>query len=234
MYSIGGFFITCIRIFQNKQTMSQMLDLTGKQILSEFGKGIGMPGSGSVAALSVLSATQLLISVCKLTLNKAKYNNVHAEISEIQTQLLNHLPKLERILNDDGAAVKNMVHYRVLRDKETDPAKKKELALRATNELEKATDTTIELCDTCLEIIPLGLQVFRVGQQSAKGDSAVAVNTLLSGAFSGLYMTLLNIELAKNATWTASKRSNLEKFFGRLHEYQYILSGKLAALYNKT
>lgn len=234
MLYIEGFFITCKRIIQNEQTMSQILDLTGKEILSEFGKGIGMPGSGSVAALSVLSGTHLLISVCKLTLSKDKYKLVHDEISEIQTLLQNHLPNLERILNDDGKAVKNMVRYRMMRDKEDDPNKKKELAKLATDELEKATDTTIGLCDTCLEIIPLGLQVFRVGQQSAKGDSAVAVNTLLSGAFSGLYMTLLNIELAKNASWTRSKRSDLEKFFGRLHEYQYILSGKLAALYNNT
>ena len=214
--------------------MSQMLDLPARQMLNEFGKGIGMPGSGSVAVISAMSGVQMLISVCKLTIGKERYAAVHSEMAEIQKELERvYLPRLEKILYADAATVKEMLRYRILRDKETEPAKKQEYKQLAYAQLEKATDTMIDLCSVCLEIIPMALHAYEIGLKSARGDSGVVLSNLLSGASSGLYMTLINIKDAKNGSWTIAKRAEVETFFGRLHEYQYIFSGRLAAMYNK-
>ena len=235
MLHIGGFFITCNGIILNNYNMSHMLDLTGKQILSEFGKGIGMPGSGSVAVLSVLSGTQLLVSVCKLTVAKKSYKDVHDDIAEVQQKLeKDFIPKLESIMDRDAKVVKEMLKYRIARDRETDPDKKEEYKQKALEILEHATDTMMELCATCLDIIPMALHAYRIGLISAQGDSGVVLSNILSGASSGLYMTLINLQAAGNSEWTTGKRSEVEIFFGRLHEYQYIHNGRLAALYNKT
>ncbi|MCB0697946.1 MAG: cyclodeaminase/cyclohydrolase family protein, partial [Chitinophagaceae bacterium] len=110
--------------------------------------------------------------------------------------------------------------------------KKQEYKQLALDGLETATDTMMNLCDVCLDISPMALQVYKVGLRSAQGDTAVAISTLLSAASSGLYTSLINIKLAKGAAWTIAKRSDLEKYFGRLHEYQYIHSGRLATMYN--
>lgn len=214
--------------------MDNLLDMPARHMLDEFGKGIGMPGSGPVAIVSTMSGLHLLVSICKLTLNKEKYHWVHQEMRDIEKSILEeYLPRLDKIMHEDADTVKNMVRMRILRDKETDPQKKQEYRTQALQHLEKATDTMIELCSICLDIIPMALHTYQVGLKSAQGDSVVALSNLLSGASSGLYMVLCNMQTGKNCQWANSKRAIVETFFGRLHEYQYIFSGRLASLYNK-
>lgn len=214
--------------------MSSLLDKPATEMLNTFSKGIGMPGSGCVAALSALSAAHLLVSVCKLTTTKERYKEVHDEMAQIQEALeTKYIPRLATIIDDDAAAVKEMLRYRIQRDKETDELKKDELQQKAQEGLKNATDTMISLCATCLDIIPMALEVYNIGLKSAKGDTAVVLSNLLSGAASGLYTVLINIKTAKEQEWTVALKPGIETFFGRLHEYQYIFNGKLETLYNK-
>lgn len=213
--------------------MSDLLELSAKQILSEFGKGIGMTGSGAVTILSAMGGVQLLVSVCKLTCGKERYRQHHEEVTTIQQKLEEeYLPLLNKIMADELDIVQTMLRNRIKRDKETDAAKKQEYKDLASVHLEQATDSMLTFCKTCLDIIPMALHIYNTGVKSAKGESGVALSNLLSGASSGLFTALLNIKSAKNAAWTGSKRTEVETYFGRLHEYQYIFSGKLAALYN--
>lgn len=215
--------------------MADILDKKGREMLSEFGKGKGMTGSGAAIVLSAMSGAQLLISVCKLTCSKERYTDVHDEIADIQQILQTHyLPELEKMMVLDMEAVAEMLKYRIQRDKETDKVKKEEYDKQAKALLENATNTMMDFCRLCLDIIPMALQVYRIGLKSAQGDSGVALNSLLSCAGSGLFTALINIQNAKAASWTNSKRSEVETFFGRLHEYQYIVNGKLARMYNST
>lgn len=215
--------------------MGELLNQPARQILSEFGKGIGMPGSGGVSMLSVISASQLLVSVCKLTLGKSVYEEQHEEIEQIKNELERaYLLRLEQLMEDDIAVVKNMLRERVARDKATDDDKKETHKQKAKVLLEDATVTVMEFCNICLDIIPKALHVYRNGLKSAQGDTAAVISILLSGASSALFAALANIKSAKGADWTISKRAEAEIYFGRLHEYQYIFSGKLATLYNST
>lgn len=215
--------------------MAELLNQPARQILDEFGKGIGMPGSGGVTILSVISGTQLLISVCKLTLNKPKYKDAHNDIEQIQTELERaYLPRLEQLMEDDMAVVKTMLKERVARDKEDDISKKEEHKQKARALLQDATNTIMEFCKICLDVTPKALHVYRNGLKSAQADSAGALSILLSGASSALFAALTNIKAAKGDTWTTEKRAEAEVYFGRLHEYKYIFSGKLATLYNQT
>lgn len=235
MLYIEGFFITCNRIIQNELTMSHLLDKPAREMLAEFGKGAGMKGAGATVALNAIAATQILISICKLTSSKEKYISAHATMKETQQVLENkYLPRLERTMQADATTVENMLRLRMLRDSETDPEKKQALKLQAAATLEGATVTMITLCTDCLEIIPLALEMHQIALKSAQGDTIMALNSLLAAATSGLYASLKNIQASKNAEWVLEKREIVTISFGRLHEYQYILSGKLAALYNNT
>ncbi len=215
--------------------MNKMLDLTTRDLLNEFGKGAGMTGAGASAALGAIAATQILVSVCKLTAAKEKYVAVHAHVLEVQEQLENkYLAMLEGIMQADAATIENMLRLRSLRDAETDTDKKENLKQQAAKTLEGATNTMLKLCGTCLEIIPMAMQVYDTGLKSAQGDAAMAFSSLLSSASSGLYACLLNIQAAKDAAWTAHVQEQVHTCYGRLHEYQHIFSGRLEALYNKT
>lgn len=204
-------------------------------MFDELGKGKGMPGSGCVSLISAISGLQLLMSVCKLTLAKDKYEHVHEELSKIVSDLdEDYLPKLTRLCDEDVAIVHELFRIRGLRDKETDEAKKEEYKKQALAQLRKATESVADICGTCLDIIPGALFVYDKGLKSAKGDAAVVICNLLATVAGALYMTLFNIKLAGENDWVHDIRSEVETYFGRLHEYQYIFSGKLAGLYNKT
>lgn len=212
--------------------MAAILDASARQLLNDFGKGKGMTGAGSIAALGALSAAQILISVCKLTSGKETYKEVHTDIQALQTVLEEtYLPMIEGLWEADVAAVKNMVVLRIQRDKTEESEQKEALREEALKALVPAADIMIQLCNACLEMIPMALQVYDTGLKSARGDSAVALSTLLSAASSGLYTALINIKAAKNSPWAINMRQQVETDFGRLHEYQYIFNGRLTALY---
>lgn len=214
--------------------MTHLLDMPVKDLLKEFGKGKGMTGAGASVALGAIAATQILVSVCKLTSGKETYAAAHEPLAGIQQKLeAKYIPVLEAIMQADAAAVENMLRMRLARDNEPDEAKKEALKQQAEKMLEGATATMLKLCNTCIDIIPLCMEIYDIGLKSAKGDTGMAFSSLLSAASSGLYATLINIKSAKGATWTVGLRDQVQTCFGRLHEYQYIFSGRLAAIYNE-
>jgi formiminotetrahydrofolate cyclodeaminase len=105
--------------------MTHLLDMPAKELLKEFGKGKGMTGAGASVALGAIAATQILVSVCKLTAGKETYATAHAPLADIQQKLeAKYIPVLEAIMQADAVAVENMLRLRLARDNEPDEAKK--------------------------------------------------------------------------------------------------------------
>lgn len=210
------------------------LDKSTRDLLNEFGKGIGMTGGGSIAALSAMSGVQVLLSVCKLTAGREQYVNIQPDIQEIHQKLQDtYLPRLEAILDADIAAVKNMLRLRMQRDKETAAGQKEELKEQAQDALHIATGTMLELSETCIEIMPMALFLYSRALKSAQGDSGMALSSLLSAASSGLYAALKNIQASKDYDWRISKKEHTETLMGRLHEYNNIFSARLESIFAK-
>lgn len=210
------------------------LDKSTRDLLNEFGKGIGMTGGGSIAALSAMAGVQILSSVCKLTAGKEKYLTIQPDIQEIHQKLQDvYLPKLETVLDADIAAVKNMLRLRIQRDKENDVEKKQVLKVQAQDALHTATDTMLQLSETCIEIMPMALFLYSRALKSAQGDSGIALSSLLSAASSGLYASLKNIQSSKDEAWRSTKQQQVETLMGRLHEYNSIFTARLESIYTK-
>lgn len=208
--------------------------LSTRDLLNEYSKGKGMPGSGCISVLSAMSGVSLLISVCKLTLAKEQYSAVHDEMAKVKSELEEeYLPKLNDLYNSDETLVKEMVSLRLQRDYEENEQKKKEYENAAMYKLRMATESVADICGTCLEIVPSALFIYDHGLLSARGDSAVAMSNLLSTISGNLYMILFNIYAAKKSEWVYDLRSEVETYFGRLQEYQFVYNGRMASLYNK-
>ncbi|WP_128142961.1 cyclodeaminase/cyclohydrolase family protein [Janthinobacterium lividum] len=58
-----------------------------KALLDEFGAGKHIPGAGSASALSGLLAAQLVLTVCRLTLDKESHRDHHADLLAITQRL---------------------------------------------------------------------------------------------------------------------------------------------------
>lgn len=201
----------------------QLTDKTLSTVLKEFGMGQGMPGSGCVAALSAISAAELLASVCKLTLDKKSYHAVYNEVSTILLALeQNYIPKLNALMQGDIELVDEMFRLRALRDNEQDPEQKEAYRKQASAQLRKATTSTIQLCDTSLQLLPHAIYIYDNGLKSARGDTGVVICNLAGTASGALYMSLLNLKAGKNAEWVKQERATLDpllKQYGKYNEY---------------
>ena len=99
--------------------IQQYLDLPAKELLEKFGEGRHVPGSGSAAALSALLATELMITVCKLTQRKEGYSRVHKDFEYIQNQIETvYKPKLIDLFNNDIVVFGEVSDIRMRRDAE--------------------------------------------------------------------------------------------------------------------
>lgn len=214
---------------------NNLLQLPVTDMLEELGKGKGMPGSGCVSAFTAISGTQLLLSVCKLTVEKEKYVAVHDEIMKIKEELEDEfIPKLMDICGNDISIVEKMFHVRHLRDVEEDKGKKEEYKLSAAANLRMATESVADLCGTCIDIIPRALFVYDKGLVTAKGDTAVVISNLIAAVSGALYMTVINLNVSKDTDWVHDMHSEIETYFGRLKEYHHTFNGRLNGLYNRT
>lgn len=79
------------------------LSLSCKTLLTEFGAGQDVPGSGSAAALNGLLAAQLILTVCKITLRTVAHKKSHATMRRICARLeAIVIPELEALLDEDS------------------------------------------------------------------------------------------------------------------------------------
>lgn len=213
---------------------SNILEQPTNELLQYFGQGAGMPGSGGVSILATMASTQLLASVCKLTLDKPKYAAEHEEVQTILTSITNtYLPRMEQLMVGDIAVVKNMLQARIQRDQETDADKKEILKQKAQAMLEGATNTVLQYCKICIELLPKSLYIYHNGLRSAQGDTAAVVSQLIAGANAALYAAMVNIKAGKEATWVTNKKTELTEHIKLLEEYSGQFDKELSTKYNQ-
>ena len=149
------------------------------ELLNELGKGEGMSGSGGAAALSALMGAELLVSVCRITLQKEQYVEVHEEIRDVLRSLTEvHAPMLKTLMQQDVDAVRTLV-------------KENEI----TDEL---ITTPIAIGTRCFDVLQLGLVLFDKGYKVMKADVAVALSLNLSVAQSSVFITKENLAVCSN------------------------------------
>ncbi len=198
------------------------LSLPASELLDKYGEGHHIPGSGSAAALAGLLAVELLSTVCKLTIQKDAYLNVHEEFKFMLDRLETEFkPTLKKYFVDDIEVFDKVSKLRRKRDEIEDLKEREKLAREATSELRGATTIPIEICQSCIEITKLAFVIFDRGFKSARGDSGVAISNLLSAISGSLFVTLLNLKTGRESKWSSELRKiaeNLWKDYYKIHK----------------
>lgn len=180
--------------------MKELYHLSFNELMEQIGKGRGMTGSGTVAALSAVASAELLVSICKLTLAKERYDAIKATVTNLQQKLESEsIPELKRIMQEDAQVVGQMIKNRVMRDKATSAEEKEQFQKEARLYLGRAIGTSLALAGITLSILEEGaLILYKDGLQSAKGDVAVGINNLITTVGNGLLMAQINIKAYKD------------------------------------
>ncbi len=193
------------------------LDKSARKLLKEFGEGSHIPGSGSANALSTLLAIGLMKTVCKITLKKPKYENIHKYLRPFLIELEEKFePQFEELFQKDIEVFNRVLENRKLRDATEDKLAKEEFHRKGLEELKEATEIQIKICEICLELFESASAIFDRCYKTVRGDSGVAISNLLSASFGSLFVIFLNLKSFPEDEWleaTQIKAETLAKQF---------------------
>ncbi|HEY4325857.1 MAG TPA: cyclodeaminase/cyclohydrolase family protein [Mucilaginibacter sp.] len=193
--------------------MDSLITLPTDKLLEKFGAGSHKPGSGSAAALQGMLATQLMRTVIGLTADerrREKYRDHLEELLRIDKEIKDRVyGQLLSLFQRDSEEFDKAIQLRDARDLETDPARQKVLTQAATDALIPATELPLEIAKLCLELSMFGIYIFDYGFRSARGDSAVAINSAVSAVSGCLSIVNLNLLSFGNNEWTERIRSEV-------------------------
>jgi formiminotetrahydrofolate cyclodeaminase len=191
--------------------MEDFLDLSAKELLKEFGEGSHIPGSGSANALSALLAIGMMKTVCKITLNKPNYRNIHKYFHQFAEELTEKFePLVEELFQNDIKVFDQVMKYRRLRDASTDESERENFHQKSLEELKIATEIQIQICEVCLKLFDSATAIFDRGYKAVRGDSGVAISGLLSASFGSLFVIFLNLKSFPESDWLENTQIKAE------------------------
>ncbi len=147
------------------------------------------PGGGGIAALVGAQAAGLISMVCNLTIGKAKYADVEADVKALlaQSEELRH--RLHRLVDEDANAYSGVMDaYKLPKDTDEQKAARSARIAEATVE---ASRVPLEIARQCARVIDLSLPAARLTNVQAIGDVAMAAY-LAEGALQG---AVINIDI---------------------------------------
>ncbi|MEX2347932.1 MAG: cyclodeaminase/cyclohydrolase family protein [Balneolaceae bacterium] len=202
-----------------------LLKLSIEDLLDKLGAGSHKPGSGSAAAMLGLISCKMTQTVIKLSLERKKYKHIHEALEKIAKDIKRDIePVLKDALQEDAIQFDRVIKARRERDNEKDLRKKIPLEEKAFNELKMATIIPLIIAKECIKLAKNALVVFDNGFQAARGDSAVAINSALSGATGAISIVYLNLTSYWGNEWAKTKIKEAEQLNKVVNDLQIQLS----------
>ena len=137
-------------------------------------------------------------------------------------------PALKSAIQEDSEQFDRVIQARLLRDREKDTVKKRQLSEKALNELRIATEIPIRIAETCLALAEKAMLVFDLGYKAARGDSGVAISAAIaaaSGCVSIIYLTSF-----RGGEWAVRTREKADELSRRTQDLQIQLVERIGHL----
>ena len=203
--------------------MIEMKDQSLQCYLDALASRDATPGGGSAAAVLGAQGAALVSMVCHLTLGKAKYAHVEAEMQQLlldAEQLRSQLTDMIKADIDVFNAL--MACYALPKASEEEKQSRSD---RIQDVLEQATEVTLACAKACAEAIALSEVAAEKGSTAVISDAGVAVMSAFAGFKSAALNVEINVASLKNTELATAKRLEL----ARLSEG---LDHKVAAIYS--
>jgi formiminotetrahydrofolate cyclodeaminase len=215
----------------SEASTTALIELPTKVLLDKFGAGEHVPGSGSAAALVGILAGKLVLTVSSLTKQRDEYASVWQQIEYVEQQVLGRLePSLTDEFQRDAEIFDRVILARRGRQAAQDPLERKRLNNEARELLKPATEMPISICRECLKVAELGLVMFDVGFQPARGDSGTAVSVALGGALSALCIAYLNLTAFRAGEWARGARTECNELLAEFRKILLELLSRVSSL----
>jgi formiminotetrahydrofolate cyclodeaminase len=205
-----------------------LIELPTRILLEKFGAGSHVPGSGSAAALMGLLASSLVLTVSKLTLEKATYSEHHAKIKGIEKAISSKLdPLLQELFQRDTIIFNEVIKARNARKNATDENEKHKYGELALEKLKPAIEIPFQISEVCFSLVDYGLDVFDIGFKSARGDSGAAISAAIAGAMAAVFVINLNLKSFNGNEWAIQQQNRCDEIYRLIIKKQSELSNRM-------
>ena len=205
----------------------KLLELSTEKLLEKFGAGSHKPGSGSAAALQGMLSAKLIITVIELTTDEKRrksYGPVFSQLKSMSSEITKTIfPRLAELFQQDSEQFDLAIQLRRERDKARAQKFKqwKEADQQSKDALKSAIETPIEIADLCVKLADFAEILFKNGFQSARGDSAVALNDAVATVGGCLCIINLNLLSIDDIEWIEKIKIDVDKL---KFQYERVLS----------
>ena len=196
--------------------MSEIYELSFRQVVAVAASDAPTPGGGSIAALAGALGAAMTAMVGNLTVGRPKFKDVEAEVKEITGAAYFIINRLEKLVGDDMAAfAKFMEAYRLPKNTDEEKAKREEQIQKG---LKLATDTPMEIARTLLEALVITDKLSKIGNTMAISDAGVAAY-LCEAALNGVLLTAnINLPMIKDAEYVKNISAEKEQLTAKAKE----------------
>lgn len=193
-----------------------LLGLETRELLKKFGAGDHKPGSGSAAGLLGLIGVKLCQTVISLTRDRPQYAEGGNIITARESELSTIEESLERYVQEDSRLFDEVIRLRRMRDELPEGTERRRVRDQLARATWAATDLPLEMIDELILLGDIAIQVFQLGFQSARGDSAVAVRAAHAAANGSLSIVHLNLQSTREPARTRSALDRADEQQARL------------------
>ena len=209
-------------------------DYAAGELLQKFGLGEHKPGSGSAAAHQAMLSAMLTKTVIHLSLDPKRQRR-YGEWRLVFEQILEDIetdiyPQLDNLFQEDSDQFHKVIVLREQRDAESDPAHRHKLSMDALAELRPATEIPITIGQLSARIASHAVRMFDIGFQSARGDSAAAINAGISALASCLCIIDLNLTSLPNDEWASVVTIQADELRNELRELRNLENNRRSQL----
>jgi len=198
-----------------------LVDKTVQNFLAELASSSPAPGGGSVAALCGSLASALCSMVCRLTVNKKKYENVSDELKAILEKTEFYRNEFSRLIDEDTTAFHIVMEaYKLPKATDEDKTKRSQAIDEA---LKKAADVPMEVLKYVSEMIEFAIIIANKGNENSLSDSSVAALLLQSAGVAALYNIVINVKQIKDHAYVEEKQKEINKYTEKIESFSSMI-----------
>ena len=175
------------------------------------------PGGGSASALSGALAAALASMICRLTLGKAGYESVQAELENILTQTEQERQRFTALLEEDIAAYGRLsASYKLPRATDEEKAARTEAI---QEQLAGAALVPLEVVEHAARLSRFLTRLAEIGNSSLLSDLATALSLVGAASRGGEAMVRINLRYMRDTSLVSELLARLEGALRQIEEY---------------
>ncbi|GAC1646240.1 MAG: cyclodeaminase/cyclohydrolase family protein [Ktedonobacteraceae bacterium] len=167
-----------------------------QEYLADLASAKPTPGGGSAAALSGAMAAALVCMVARLTLSKADYADVHAEIETLLQDAEQVRERFQQLMQADIDAYGRLsASFKMPRATEQERAERTQSVQAA---LLSAALVPLEMAEQAAQLIQYGRRIAEIGNKNVLSDIATATALASGGGTGASWMVRTNLHSVKD------------------------------------